>query len=239
MTQSASDIRRSAEFIRGLKDEAPLLVGVMPFGLIFGVLGIESGLTPFQVMTMSVIIFGGASQIIFLELFASGASPYLISSTVGVVNLRHALYSARIARYFNHLTLGWKMLLSYLLTDEAYAMTIRRYETQPHNPVIHYHLLGTGLCLWVSWQITTFLGIMLGAAIPSSLGLGFAIPLTFMTIIVPYLSRWPHLVAILVSGSIAVLFYDLPWKLNLIIAAIAGMFAGYMTEYMGKNRGIT
>ncbi|MGB2097164.1 MAG: AzlC family ABC transporter permease, partial [Candidatus Puniceispirillales bacterium] len=65
MTQSASDIRRNAEFIRGLKDEAPLLVGVMPFGLIFGVLGIESGLTPFQVMTMSVIIFGGASQIIF------------------------------------------------------------------------------------------------------------------------------------------------------------------------------
>jgi predicted branched-subunit amino acid permease len=80
---------------------------------------------------------------------------------------------------------------------------------------------------------------VLGAAIPPSLGLGFAIPLTFMTIIVPYLSRWPHLVAILVSGSIAVLFYDLPWKLNLIIAAIAGMFAGYMTEYIGKNRGIT
>ncbi len=97
MTQSAEI---SEFFIRGLKDEAPLLVGVMPFGLIFGVLGTESGLTPFQVMTMSVIIFGGASQIIFLELFASGASPYLISSTVGVVNLRHALYSARIATLF-------------------------------------------------------------------------------------------------------------------------------------------
>ena len=235
MANQQSDIRRSDEFILGLRHEAPLLVGVIPFGLIFGVLGIEAGLTPFQVMTMSVIIFGGASQIIFLELFASGASPYLVSSTVGVVNLRHALYSARIAPYFSQLTLGWKIILSYLLTDEAYAMTIRRLETRPHNPVMHYHLLGTGLCLWMSWQITTFLGIMLGTAIPPSLGLGFAIPLTFMTIIIPYLAKWPHLVAILVSGSIAILTYHMPWKLNLVIAAIAGMLAGYLAEILRKN----
>ena len=100
---------------------------------------------------------------------------------------------------------------------------------------MHYHLLGTGLCLWSSWQITTFLGIMLGAAIPPSLGLGFAIPLTFMTIVVPYLANWPHFVAILVSGSIAIMTYHMPWKLNLIIAAIAGMLAGYLAEILHKN----
>ena len=163
----------------GLKHEAPMLVGVIPFGLIFGALGVEAGLTPLQIMLMSVIIFGGVSQIIFLDLVATGVNPYLISSTVGVINLRHALYSARIAPFFSQLSLGWKIILSYLLTDEAYAMTIRRFETQPHHPFMHYHMLGTGLCLWISWQITTVLGILLGAAIPPSLGLGFAIALTF------------------------------------------------------------
>lgn len=236
MTILQSKESKLAEFILGLRHEAPLLVGVIPFGLIFGILGVEAGLTPFQVMVMSVIIFGGASQIIFLDLFATGANPLLVSSTVGVVNLRHALYSARIAPYFSQLSLGWKMILSYLLTDEAYAITISHYETQPRNPVMHYHMLGTGLCLWVSWQITTFLGIMLGAAIPPSLGLGFAIPLTFMTIIIPYIAKWPHLVAIIVSGSIAVLTYSLPWKLNLIIAAIAGMIAGFLSEYFIAKR---
>ena len=234
-TSNHSHHRRLDEFMLGLKHEAPMLVGVIPFGLIFGALGVEAGLTPLQIMLRSVIIFGGVSQIIFLDLVATGVNPYLISSTVGVINLRHALYSARIAPFFSQLSLGWKIILSYLLTDEAYAMTIRRFETQPHHPFMHYHMLGTGLCLWISWQITTVLGILLGAAIPPSLGLGFAIALTFMTIIIPYCTQFPHLIAVLVSASIAIFAYALPWKLNLIIAAIAGMLAGYLTESLTKS----
>ena len=230
MAETQSPFRGRDEFFRGLRDEAPLMVGVMPFGLIFGALGTEAGLTPVQIMAMSIIIFGGASQVIFLQLYVTGANPLLVSGTVSVINLRHTLYSASIAMYFRHLSLRWKVLLSYLLTDEAFAVTMRRYESQPPNPVMHYHLLGSGTLLWVSWQLTTFIGLLLGAAIPPSLGLGFAIPLTFMAIIIPHIMQAPHFVAILTSGIVAILTSHLPWKLNLIIASMAGMLAGYLAE---------
>ena len=230
MAETQSPFRGRDEFFRGLRDEAPLMVGVMPFGLIFGALGTEAGLTPVQIMAMSIIIFGGASQVIFLQLYVTGANPLLVSGTVSVINLRHTLYSASIAMYFRHLSLRWKVLLSYLLTDEAFAVTMRRYESQPPNPVMHYHLLGSGTLLWVSWQLSTFIGLLLGAAIPPSLGLGFAIPLTFMAIIIPHIMQAPHFVAILTSGIVAILTSHLPWKLNLIIASMAGMLAGYLAE---------
>jgi len=230
MAETQSPFRGRDEFFRGLRDEAPLMVGVMPFGLIFGALGTEAGLTPVQIMAMSIIIFGGASQVIFLQLYATGANPLLVSGTVSVINLRHTLYSASIAMYFRHLSLRWKVLLSYLLTDEAFAVTMRRYESHPPNPVMHYHLLGSGTLLWVSWQLTTLIGLLLGAAIPPSLGLGFAIPLTFMAIIIPHIMQAPHFVAILTSGIVAILTSHLPWKLNLIIASMAGMLAGYLAE---------
>ena len=107
-----------AQFLLGIKDQAPLMVGVMPFGLIFGALAVETGLTPLQIVAMSAITFGGAGQIVFLQLYASGANPFLISGTVSAVNIRHALYSASMAPYFAHLPWRWKIPLAYLLTDE-------------------------------------------------------------------------------------------------------------------------
>ena len=75
MAEAKFTLRGRDEFFLGLRDEAPLMVGVMPFGLIFGALGTEAGLTPVQIMAMSIIIFGGASQVIFLQLYATGANP--------------------------------------------------------------------------------------------------------------------------------------------------------------------
>ena len=99
-------------------------------------------------------------------------------------------------------------------------MSIRRFEMMPAQPARHYHLLGSGLLLWVMWQITTMLGIVVGAAIPPSLGLEFAIALTFMAILIPHLRLIPHLNACLTSGVVAVFAYPLPWKLSLICAGL-------------------
>ena len=226
-----------AQFLLGIKDQAPLMVGVMPFGLIFGALAVETGLTPLQIVAMSAITFGGAGQIVFLQLYASGANAFLISGTVSAVNIRHALYSASMAPYFAHLPWRWKIPLAYLLTDEAYAMSIRRFEMMPAQPARHYHLLGSGLLLWVMWQITTMLGIVVGAAIPPSLGLEFAIALTFMAILIPHLRLIPHLNACLTSGVVAVFAYPLPWKLSLICAGLAGMLVGFLSEKYHAKRG--
>ena len=107
------------EFWAGVREEVPLIFGVAPFGLVFGVLGIESGLSPWQTILMSSILFGGASQIVFAQLWAAGVPALIVGGSVCVINLRHVLYSASIAAYLRHLPLRWRILLGYLLTDEA------------------------------------------------------------------------------------------------------------------------
>ena len=140
-------------------------LGVAPFGLVFGVLGLAAGLTPLQTILMSSIVFGGASQVVFAQLWGSVPGP-VVGASVAVINLRHILYSASVAPYLRALPLRWRIPLAYLLTDEAYAVTINRLRNAPAGPYQHYHLLGTGLPLWICWQITTITGVVFGATIP-------------------------------------------------------------------------
>lgn len=218
------------ELLDGIRSEAPLLLGVGPFGMVFGVLGMEAGLTPLQVFAMSSIIFGGASQIIFAQLAAVGTGGGVITATVGLVNLRHMLYSAAVSAYFSHLPMRWKLLLAYLLTDEAFVITMDRLKSRPASPVMQYHLLGTGLTLWTGWQLTTLAGIMLGTTIPESWGLSFAIPLSFIALILPYLRQLPHLAAALSAGAVGLFGQGLPYGSWVVAAALTGMAAGVLAE---------
>ena len=220
------------EFSRGVFASVPILFGVFPFGLIFGVLGTEVGLTNYQAFFMSVIIFGGASQIVYLQLLMSGAGGSLIFGSVTFVNLRHVLYSASIAQFFLDLPFKWKILLSFLLTDEAYALTIRHITRNPKNKFKHYYFFGSGISLYFIWIISTFIGIKLGFSLPNDLGLSFAIPLTFIAVIAPYLKFRGHLAAACISGSITLIAQGLPFNSWLIIASLGGLIAGLI---IGKN----
>jgi predicted branched-subunit amino acid permease len=144
--------------------------------------------------------------------------------SVAVINLRHVLYSASIAKYLTNKPLCWRVTLAYLLTDEAFAMSVQRFETHPKNA--HWHLLGGGLTLWACWQISTIVGVVLGAQIPAELNLDFAIPLTFIAIIAPQLRKIPHLVAAVSAGLVAVFGQSLPHNSWIIVAAIVGIVVG-------------
>ena len=157
-TSDAADALTTApsakqEFWQGVRDELPLMSGVIPFGLVFGVLGIESGLTPVQTILLSSILFGGASQVVFAQLWAAGVPTLIVGSSVCVINIRHVLYSASVASYLRHLPLYWRVLLGYLLTDEAYAVSIRRLTNGRAGRFQHFHLLGSGTLLWMGWQL--------------------------------------------------------------------------------------
>ncbi len=110
---------RAIEFLGGVRDELPILLGVIPFGLIFGALAVHNGLSPFTAQATSYIIFAGSAQFIAVQLLGTGASIAVVLMVVFVVNIRHALYSASVAPYISHLKPVWKYLLSYFLTDEA------------------------------------------------------------------------------------------------------------------------
>ena len=100
-------------FFKGVTDVSPLMIPVVPFGIIFGVLAIDLGLSPLTTMAMSIIIFGGASQIVFLQLFSAGASSLVILSSVGAVNSRHLLYGAVLSEHMSDFKMTWKIIISY------------------------------------------------------------------------------------------------------------------------------
>jgi predicted branched-subunit amino acid permease len=140
------------------------------------------------------------------------------------------LYSASIAPFIEHLSTRWKTLLAYLLTDEAYAATITHYEEDGITPTSHWFFLGAGLALWTTWQVSSAMGIFIGAALPSSWPLDFAVPITFIAMVMPVLKDKPIVAAALSAGTVALLAYSLPFKLGLILAALVGIFTGMYLE---------
>jgi predicted branched-subunit amino acid permease len=153
----------------------------------------------------------------------AGAPTLLMVSAAGVVNLRHALYSASVAPVLKQLPWRWKLLLAYLLTDEAYAAAIPYLLASPRSPLAHWILFGAGFTLWAGWQIATLAGVVLGAQLSDNLSLDFALPLTFIAIVVPLLTDRRRVAIALVSGILAVLLAGLPYKLGLFCAALAAL----------------
>ena len=212
------------------------MIPVVPFGLIFGVLAIDVGFTPLQAMGMSLIVFGGASQIVLLQLFSGGASSLVIISSVGAVNSRHLLYGAVVSEHLSDLKLIWKIIISYFLIDQAFAIS-NEYFKKNKQRNRYFHLVGGGAACWIIWQSTTLLGIILGSAIPEKLGLSFAVPLTFLALLVNDFRKFINLVVIIVSGSVATLGYNfIPFKAYVIFAALAGLLTAMVLTKTIKTK---
>ena len=222
--------RSVQSFWAGVRAESPLLVGVFPFGLIYGALALDAGLSPAAAQAMSSIVFAGSAQLIAAQLIRDAAPAIVIILTIAVVNLRHMLYSASIAPYIAHLPARWKTLLAYLLTDEAYAATILHYEQNGITPAGHWFFFGAGLALWTTWQVSSALGIFFGALLPASWPMDFAVPVTFIAMVIPVLKDKPAAAAALSAAVVAVLAYALPFKLGLILAALTGILVGAVLE---------
>jgi predicted branched-subunit amino acid permease len=246
LTVKAASARE--EFIAGIRTELPILVGVIPFGVIYGVLALESGLTPAEGQAMSSIVFAGSAQFIATQMFAGGAPGFVIALTVIIVNLRHLLYSASLTPFVMHLRPKWRWLLAYLLTDEAYAVTVTHYaeedriteSEQNHEGHLHsignwlgnrhWFFLGAGLALWTTWQLSTAVGITLGVVVPQGWSLDFAIALTFIALLLPFLKDRPSQAAALTAGVTAVLAYHMAFKFGLVLAAVIGILVGVWLE---------
>ncbi len=217
-------------FLEGVRDETPLLFAVVPFGVIYGITALEAGLTKLQAQLMSCIIFGGSSQFAASKLFAEVAPWSVVVLTVAIINLRHLLYSASVAPYVQELSFGWKAILAYLLTDEAYVVTINHYQKQQEHSYGHLYFLGAGIALWISWQLSTAVGITLGKMLPPKWPLDFFLPLTFIAILVPTLKSHSSVIVALVAGVFSLLLYELPYKLGPIAAALIGIMSGFVLE---------
>ena len=225
-------------FFKGIVDILPLLIPVVPFGIILGAIGIELGFSSLEIFATSFIIFGGASQIVFLQLFSSGATSLITITSTFVVNSRHLLYGVSFSEYLKILSLGWKVLLSYLLTDQAYAVSNIYFEKNRKDDLKHYYLLGSGFFLWLIWQISTLIGVFLGSIVPDKLGLSYTIPLTFIALLVTYFSKIDHIIIILISGSLSIILYNAPLKSYIILSSFISLSVALMmiVYKKGKNK---
>lgn len=224
------ELTRRQSFSLGLRAVLPMHLGVAPFGLIYGVVAVQSGIPALAAVLMSSVVFAGSSQFLIAQMVGTSAPMLIALGAVILVNLRHALYSASVAPALVHLPNRWKALLAYLLTDEAYAAAIPSLLATPRPPNAHWVLFGSGIGLWSGWQLATLAGVLIGAQLPSGLDLEFALPLTFIAIVVPMINSRARLIAAAVAGMAALVLAGLPFKTGLLLAAITGLIAGAMAS---------
>lgn len=223
---------RSHLFYRGLRDSVPMQVGIAPFGIIFGTLAGVGGLSLLQTVGMSALVYAGSAQFIVISLLGSGASAAVILLTTLVVNLRHVLYSATLQPQVSALPQRWRILLAFWLTDETFAVVQRFYLVHGRTPQAHWYWLGVATALYTCWVGSSLIGVLFGQAVPDMAGWGleFAMLATFIGIVVPMLRNRPQIAAALVAGGVALLTYELPYKLGLMAAAFSGIVAGVLLE---------
>ncbi len=231
ITQTSSFTRRN-EFWDGVKTTLPLVVGAIPFGIIFGAVAIANGISPGGSQSMSLFVFAGSAQFVAAGLVASGTSILIIIGTTFIVNFRHALYAATLAPHMKNLPQRWLIPLGFWLTDESFVVVSQRYQQSDKSIYKHWFFFGSAISMYTNWQICTFIGIKAGQAIndPLSWGLDFAIVVTFIGMLVPMAINWSARATIIISGSAALLTHNMPHNLGLIISAILGITVGVIIE---------
>jgi len=209
-------------FRSGFRAMAPLWLGVIPFGLAYAVLARGAGLSLVETQALSLLVFAGSSQVSAVGLFARGASGAGIVFTTLLLNVRHLLYGLSLGRDVP-LTRRQRLVAAFFLTDEAYGVSVARgARTFPF-------VLGAELSLYVTWNLATLAGALLGGVIPDpeKLGVDFVFPLAFLALLIPLLRRRVDVLVALLAGALAwLLARSLPGGLPILIAGVVGSLLG-------------
>jgi predicted branched-subunit amino acid permease len=217
-------------FFEGMRDMTPVLIGIVPFGMVCGIAAIAAGISPVAAMAMSTIMFSGAAQIIAAQLLAAGAPLLVIVLSCLVVGLRFLVYSAAMAPFLRPLDHRWRNVLSFVLTDQAFAGTIQRFRASDDLRANASYFLGGGLLLWVVWQLATLAGILAGRVIPAAWQLEFVVPLCFIAVLAPLLRERVALLVAVVSGVAAIALDAMPMRMSMICAGLIGIVAGALAD---------
>lgn len=219
-------------FFRGVRAAAPFILVVVPFSLLFGVVATEAGLNIAEVMGFSILVIAGASQFAALQLMTDNAPVLVVLGSALAVNMRMAMYSAALAPHLGKAPVWQRALVAYLNIDQTYALGLQEYEDRPTMTVPERiaFFMGTAAAIAPLWYLFTWVGAVVGTAIPPALALDFAVPITFLALIAPALRTFAHVVAAGTSVLLAIVFSALPYNLWLFIAAFGAMAVGAAVE---------
>jgi predicted branched-subunit amino acid permease len=181
-------------------------------------------------MAISIFVFAGASMVASAQLLAQGTPALLIVLATLFINLRFMMYSASLRLHFAHLPLRWRLLVAYLQADNVYALALARFADHPDDRSNLEYFLGAGIPIWLAWQAAVLAGILIGAGVPAAWRLEFAAPLAFIALTVPFLRDRAMIAAALAAAITVVATSGLPLRLNLMVAAAAGIAAGMVAD---------
>jgi predicted branched-subunit amino acid permease len=226
-----STITKSADW-KGVRDGAPFILVAGPFATLFGVVATEAGLNLFEVLSFSVVVIAGAAQFTALELMQKEAPTIIVLISALAVNLRVAMYSAALTPYLGNAPLWQRVIISYLLVDQSYALSHAKFDAEPNMsiPERTAYYFGTCTLVMIAWFSFSYLGATVGTLMPANIPLDFALPIAFLSMIAPMIRSLPHLAAATTAIVVSLLCIAVPYSLGLIIAGIAGMAAGSVTE---------
>jgi len=229
--------RRNAAMREGFMAVLPILVATFTWGTVTGVAMVKSGLTENAALAMTLLVFAGSAQLSSLPLIATGSPVWLIFLAGLVVNLRFIIFGAALYPYFRNLSWKKRLAYGYFTTDTAFVLFMPKFGdakvkgTQEQQ----WFFLGAIAPGWLTWQVSSIVGIYLGAMVPDTWSLDFAAVLALMAVAVPLASSRPVLVAIMASGWVAWLTQLLPLRLGLAISVVAGIVAGMLAERVFKK----
>ncbi len=230
---------RKTPYRQGIIDSSPFILVIIPFASLFGVLASEAGLSVVETMAFSIVVIAGAAQFTALQLMQENAPTVIVLISALAVNLRMAMYSASLTPYIGAAPLWQRALCAYLTVDQSYVVGVSKFEREPDMTVAARvsYFLGAVTPIVPLWYLFTYVGAVLGAQIPDSWALDFAIPITFLAMIAPMFRTAAHVVAALIAVVVALFAAGVPYSLGLIIAGIAGMMAGAQTELWLERTG--
>jgi 4-azaleucine resistance transporter AzlC len=215
---------------KGAADMFPLSLAVLPWGILFGSLAVQRGFTWIEAQLFSGIVFGGAVQIVTVELMADNASLFTVLFSAFVISSRHFLYGLALRERLSPRPLRWRLGLGFLLTDELFALSGDRRAYR--NRFRLYYGLGAGGSFYLAWNLWTFVGIVTGTSLPdlTELGLDFAIAATFIALVMPGIKTLASFAAAVVAGIASVAFTLWEFDLSLVCAALLAMCVGFTVQ---------
>jgi predicted branched-subunit amino acid permease len=213
---------------------APLATSVAAWGLMTGVAMVKSGMSAFEALAMTLLVYAGSSQLAAIPLIVAGAPAWVILATGFCVNLRFVVFSLHLRPYLMHMPRWRRMVNGYLTADMSYAMFTHRFPAPPRTPDEQREqeafLSGNYFTTWASWMLSSIAGIFLGNLIPASWGLGFAGVLCLVGILCSLANTALRRLSALLAGAAAVAAYALPLKLNIVFAIAVAVLASFWLE---------
>jgi len=217
-----------------MRDMAPLATGIAMWGLMTGVAMVKSGMSAFEALAMTFLVYAGSSQLAAIPLIVAAAPAWVVLATGFCVNLRFVVFSLHLRPFLMHMPRWRRMVNGYLTADLSYALFTRRYpqpgKTDAERAEQEAYLAGNYFMTWTSWMGTSVAGITLGNLIPSAWGLGFAGVLCLIGVMCSLANTPLRLLSAALAGAAAVATYALPLKLNIVVAIAFAVLVSFWLE---------